>query len=80
MAILPPNLVYAANRVSDEDFSVAAKAWQQRLLTLADTEPIPYRRQNGGDYEQPALLLREGLEAVDDKGFRLHLGSMPVSS
>jgi len=73
MAVLQPNLVYAANRVSAEDFSVAAKSWQQRLLTLADTEPIPYRKQNGGDYEIPSMLLRDSLESLGDKGFGLHM-------
>jgi len=75
MTVLPPHVLYATNRLSSEDFSVAAKSWQRRLLTLADTEPVPYRRQNGGDYELPSLVLRDGLEAEGDKGFGLHVAT-----
>ena len=56
-------------------FSDAAKAWEQRLLTLEDTDPIPYRTQNGGDYEIPALTLRSGRESVGDRGFGMHQDS-----
>ncbi|MBY8858814.1 NAD(P)H-dependent oxidoreductase [Nocardia sp. CA2R105] len=72
MDILPPFVLYGTNHVSAEDFSDAAKSWEQRLLTLADTEPIPYRSQNGGDYEMPSLRLRSGRENSGEKGFGLH--------
>ncbi|WP_067884846.1 NAD(P)H-dependent oxidoreductase [Nocardia vaccinii] len=72
MDILPPFLMHSTNHVSAEDFSDAAKAWEQRLRTLADTEPIPYRSQNGGDYELPSLHLRPGLENSGERGFGLH--------
>lgn len=72
LSVLPPHVMYATNRVSPEDFSVAAKAWRQRLLELPVTEPIRYRRQNGGDYEMPSLRLRAGLEDLGDRGFGLH--------
>ncbi len=72
MTILPPHVLYATNRLTPEDFSIAAKAWRERLLTLADTDPIPYRSQNGGDYDIPSLRLRAGLESVGESGFDLH--------
>ncbi|MQY23032.1 NAD(P)H-dependent oxidoreductase [Nocardia macrotermitis] len=72
MEVLPPFTLYGMNHVSPEDFSDAAKAWEQRLLALADTDPIPYRTQNGGDYEMPSLRLRAGREVMGDKGFGLH--------
>ncbi|WP_216892034.1 NAD(P)H-dependent oxidoreductase [Nocardia alni] len=72
MTILPPHVLYAANRLTPEDFSIAAKAWRERLLTLADTDPIPYRSQNGGDYEIPSLRLRAGLGSAGQSGFDLH--------
>lgn len=75
MTVLPPHLLYATNRLTPEDFSIAAKSWRHRLLTLADTEPVPYRRQNGGDYEMASLRLREGLETLGNKGFGLHVNT-----
>jgi NAD(P)H dehydrogenase (quinone) len=75
MEVLPPFVMYGTSRVSDEDFADAAKAWEQRLLTLEETDPIPFRRQNGGDYEMPSLRLREGLESPGSAGFGLHVRS-----
>ncbi|MGW4206408.1 NAD(P)H-dependent oxidoreductase [Lentzea sp. NPDC004789] len=71
--VLPPFVVYGANRMTGEDYTVVAKAWEQRLLTLTSTEPIPFRRQNFGDYEIPSLNLKEGLEPAGRKGFGLHV-------
>ncbi|WP_432760400.1 hypothetical protein [Pseudomonas entomophila] len=36
--------------------------------------PIPFRRQNGGDYLIPALTLREDL-APGEQGLGIHLQS-----
>ncbi len=73
MDVLPPFVTYAAHRLSPEDFTDTAKAWEQRLLSIEKTAPIAYRPQNGGDYERPALRLREGLEAKGRTGFGLHI-------
>ncbi|MFG1946168.1 NAD(P)H-dependent oxidoreductase [Nonomuraea sp. NPDC048826] len=73
--VLPPFVVYNADRIDDEGFPDVAKAWEQRLLTLESAEPIPFRRQNFGDYEIPALELKEGLEPAGRSGFGLHLWS-----
>ncbi|MCY1305736.1 hypothetical protein D9M70_555600 [compost metagenome] len=43
------------------------------MRTLTNTPPIPYRRQNGGDYLIPTLELRPDIEAADARGFALHL-------
>jgi len=59
--------------VTDEDYSVAAKAWDQRLRTLESTEPIAFRRQDFGDYEIPSLQPAEGLEPAGRTGFGLHV-------
>lgn len=71
--VLPPFVQYGTDRMSDEDYADVAKAWQERLLTLESTEPIPFRRQNSGDYEIPSLHLKEGLEPTGRKGFGLHV-------
>lgn len=73
MDVLPPFVTYAADRLSPADFTDVAKAWEQRLLSIEQTDPIAFRTQNGGDYELPALRLREGLEAKGRTGFGLHV-------
>lgn len=73
LAVLPPFVAYSMNHVSPEDFADVAKAWEQRLLSLDETDPIPFRRQNFGDYELPSLRLRDDLEAKGSKGFGLHV-------
>ncbi|AUG82118.1 NAD(P)H dehydrogenase [Kitasatospora sp. MMS16-BH015] len=73
--VLPPFVLYRADRLTSEEYRDAAKAWQERLLTLETTEPIAYRRQNFGEYEIPALTLKEGLESTGRSGFGLHVRS-----
>ncbi|GAB4585405.1 NAD(P)H-dependent oxidoreductase [Nocardia sp. IFM 10818] len=70
---LPPFVLYRVDRITEADFPDIAEAWVERLLTLESTEPIPFRRQNFGDYEIPALQLKEGLELAGRTGFGLHL-------
>ncbi|GGP51762.1 NAD(P)H-dependent oxidoreductase [Saccharothrix coeruleofusca] len=71
--VLPPFVLYAVDRMTADEYADAAKAWEQRLLTLESTEPIAFRRQNSGDYEIPSLQLKEGLEPAGRTGFRLHV-------
>jgi NAD(P)H dehydrogenase (quinone) len=75
MEVLPPFVVHGAGRITDEDFSIIAKAWEQRLLTLESTKPIAFRPQNLGDYEMPSLTLKKGLEPEGRTGFGLHVRS-----
>ncbi|MDX3088057.1 NAD(P)H-dependent oxidoreductase [Streptomyces sp. ME02-6978a] len=70
---LPPFVLHGADRMTDEEYADAAKAWERRLLTLESTEPIPFRPQNFGDYEIPSLQLKEGLEPAGRTGFGLHV-------
>ena len=44
----------------------------QRLDTLWTTPPIPFRRQNAGDYRIPELTLRDEL-APGEAGFGIHV-------
>ncbi|KWV30163.1 NAD(P)H-dependent oxidoreductase [Micromonospora rifamycinica] len=73
LEVLPPFVLYRADRISGDEFADVAKRWQERLLTLETTPPIAFRRQNSGDYEIPSLRLREGLEAPGRSGFDLHV-------
>ncbi|WP_030615574.1 NAD(P)H-dependent oxidoreductase [Streptomyces sclerotialus] len=70
MSVLPPLLVPAANRVSDDQYATAADRLRDRLRTLATTPPLPYRTQNGGDYDED-LVLRPGL-APDRTDLTIH--------
>jgi NAD(P)H dehydrogenase (quinone) len=56
MSVLPPVAVYGAERVSDVRFAEARSHLRTRLSTLETTEPIPFRTQNGGDYDDDLVL------------------------
>jgi NAD(P)H dehydrogenase (quinone) len=43
-----------------------------RLDALGETAPIPYRMQNGGDYEIPSMELKSGLSG-GRQGFDIHV-------
>ncbi|WP_237154118.1 NAD(P)H-dependent oxidoreductase [Oryzibacter oryziterrae] len=71
--VLPPFVTYSTDRFNEECFETAARHLRERMRTLETVEPIPYRRQNGGDYHIPTMELRAGLEAASTSGFRLHV-------
>ncbi|MDR6642406.1 NAD(P)H dehydrogenase (quinone) [Luteibacter sp. 1214] len=69
--VLPPFVAYRLDRMGEDAFPAMAEALRERMRNLAITSPIPFRRQNGGDYEIPSLRLRDGL-GQDTVGFGLH--------
>jgi NAD(P)H dehydrogenase (quinone) len=71
--VLPPFVAYRVDRLDESGFAIVAERLRDRMRTLATTAPIPYRRQNGGDYLIPSLQLRPGLSDPDAAGFALHL-------
>ncbi len=71
-AVLPPFVVYRADGLDAAAFASVAGRLRDRLAALATTPPIPFRRQNGGDYRIPSMQLRPGLEAPGARGFALH--------
>ena len=71
--VLPPFVVYRADRLDHSGFAPIAEALRERMRALATAAPIPYRRQNGGDYLIPSMQLRAGLEGPGASGFALHL-------
>lgn len=71
--VLPPFVVYRADRLDDDGFDAVANKLRERMRTLATTQPIPYRRQNSGAYAIPTLELHNRLEAPGTSGFSLHL-------
>lgn len=70
--VLPPFVVYSADRVNASRFEAAAESLRERMRTLETTAPIAYRQQNGGDYHIPSMELREGL-GEGKTGFGLHV-------
>ncbi|MDA2803497.1 NAD(P)H-dependent oxidoreductase [Nocardiopsis suaedae] len=71
MDVLPPVVVHSADRSSAEDAERAGKHLAERVLAAWRTDPIPFRSQNGGDYDD-ALVLRPEL-APGEEGNAAHL-------
>lgn len=71
--VLPPFVVYNADRLDDAGFQTAAEHLRERMRSLAITSPIPYRSQNGGDYLIPSMKLRATLGDPAATSFALHL-------
>lgn len=57
--VLPPFVVYRTSKMDEARFARETDALGRRLDELWSTRPIPFRRQNGGDYAIPECTLRE---------------------
>lgn len=53
---LPPLAVYGADRATDRDFRAAVTRLRERLSALTEIEPVPFRTQDGGDYDEDLVL------------------------
>ena len=78
--VLPPFVLYQTDRFDEARFATAAEQLRDRMRTLETIAPIPYRRQNFGDYLIPSMELRPGLGAPEATGFALHLEDAAESS
>jgi NAD(P)H dehydrogenase (quinone) len=56
MDVLPSFAVHGSNRLPDEQFAAARDAYTRRLHSLFSETPIPYRSQNGGNYDDNLQL------------------------
>lgn len=70
--VLPPFVVYQSSRMDAGRLQRTQADLAQRLDTLATTAPLPFRAQNGGDYDIPSLTLRADL-AAGQQGPGVHL-------
>ncbi len=70
--VLPPFVAYRVDRLDDAGFQSVAERLRERMRTLGSIPPIPYRRQNGGDYLIPSLQLRPESGDPAASGFALH--------
>lgn len=71
--VLPPFVACRVDRLDEAGFETVAESLRERMRTLATTPPIPYRRQNAGDYLIPSMTLRPGLGSPGTSGFGLHV-------
>lgn len=56
MTVLPPLAVYGTNRVDESAYAEAERRLRERIQNLATVPPLPYRHQNGGDYDDDLVL------------------------
>ena len=70
--VLPPFVVYQTGHLDESRFQQTLSQLGTRLDALEQTDPIPYRMQNGGDYDIPSCELKPGLSA-GRSGFEIHL-------
>ncbi|TDP97399.1 NAD(P)H-dependent oxidoreductase [Labedaea rhizosphaerae] len=71
MSPLRPFAVHDANRLTAEQYRTAAAALRERLAHIETEEPIPYRTQNSGDYDEHMVLRPE--VAPGRSGLGIHL-------
>ncbi|ADO50061.1 NAD(P)H-dependent oxidoreductase [[Enterobacter] lignolyticus] len=69
--VLPPMVIYRTGKIDEASFADYHAQLIQRLDTLWQTPPLPFRRQNGGEYLIPELTLRADL-APGERGLRIH--------
>jgi len=70
--VLPPFVVYRTSRIDEQKYRQVRDALGERLDNLWNTPPIAFRPQNGGDYEIPALTLKDDI-APGREGLRVHV-------
>jgi NAD(P)H dehydrogenase (quinone) len=71
-SVLPPFVIYRTGRLDETGYRASLDALGERLDALWETAPIPYRTQNGGDYEIPSMVLEPGL-STGRAGLDIHL-------
>ncbi|MGH3437006.1 MAG: NAD(P)H-dependent oxidoreductase [Sciscionella sp.] len=68
MSVVPPLVIPAADHISAADYRAAAAALRDRLQTLPTAPPIPFRSQDGGDYDEHLVLRQDLAPGRDDLG------------
>lgn len=75
MAPLKPHVINNANRVTAETYTDVEQALLARLAVLDREAPIPYRTQDGGDYDDD-MALKPGREGAA-QGLAMRLRDEP---
>jgi NAD(P)H dehydrogenase (quinone) len=71
MTVLPPYVAYQVHGIDENRLGQTQSEVNERLLTMATTEPIPFRAQNYGDYDEEQVLV-SGIEG-SHVGLKVHL-------
>lgn len=71
MDVLPTHAVYGTGRITATGVDTAKAAWRSRLEHLFEDDPIPFRRQNGGNYPDCHVLADH--VAVGQTGLLAHI-------
>jgi NAD(P)H dehydrogenase (quinone) len=56
MDIVPPTIFYEVGNTSAEAIESMTQTYIERLLNIQSVDPIPFRSQNGGDYDDVQVL------------------------
>ena len=70
--VLPPHVVYRADRTDEAGYETLAAGVRDRMRTLFTVSPIAYRKQNHGDYLIPSMTLRDE-HCPGETGFGVHI-------
>jgi NAD(P)H dehydrogenase (quinone) len=70
--VLPPLIVYRADRMDEAGFEGTSAGICERMRNLFDETPIPFRQQNGGDYAIPSMELLPEAAPAHITGFAAH--------
>ncbi|QLQ79353.1 hypothetical protein HG537_0B07010 [Torulaspora globosa] len=70
--VLPPLVAYRSDSFDDNSFKKLSLKLKERIISLQETKPIAYKRQNYGDYTIPALELKSEI-GCKCGGFSLHI-------
>lgn len=76
MDVLPTFAVYGTGRIDADGVAAAEKAWKRRLSCLFQDSPIPFRRQNGGDFPDRHVMADH--IAPDRTGMLAHIDDCPA--
>lgn len=70
MSVVPPLVVAGADHTSAAEYEESAAKLRDRLRSLPASTPLPFRHEDGGDYDEN-LVLRPNL-APGRAGLRIH--------
>lgn len=70
MDVLPTHAIYGTGKMSKTIVEKEIAAWQLRLENIFNELPIPFRRQNGGEYQRNILSKHI---AVGGEGLTIHI-------
>lgn len=75
MDVLPTHAIYGSGRITAAGVHAAKTAWRSRVERLFEDRPIPFRRQNGGDYPDGHILAEH--VATGQTGLPAHVAQAP---